>query len=132
MPAVSEFQYTILRLVPSVERGERINVGVVLFCRQRGFLGARVEIDTQRLAILAPGVDPEVLLPHLRAQCDIAEGAPAAGALAALSPSERFGLLAATSSTMIQPAPVHTGLSEDPAGTLQRLFQTLVAVAPPR
>jgi hypothetical protein len=127
MPAASEFQYTILRLVPSVERGERINVGIVLFCRQRGFLAARIEVDVQRLATLAPNVDPAVLLPHLNALCDIATGAPAAGALGTLSPSERFGLLAAPSSTMIQPAPVHTGLSEDPEATLQRLFETLVS-----
>jgi Protein of unknown function (DUF3037) len=130
MPAASEFQYTILRLVPSVERGERINVGVVLFCRQRGFLAARIEVDVQRLATLAPSVDPAALIPHLNALCDIARGASAAGALGALSPSERFGLLAAPSSTMIQAAPVHTGLSENPEATLQRLFETLVAATP--
>lgn len=130
MPAASEFQYTILRLVPSVERGERINVGVVLFCRQRRFLAARIEVDVQRLATLAPSVDPAALIPHLNALCDIAQGANAAGSLGTLSPSERFGLLAAPSSTMIQPAPVHTGLSDDPEATLQRLFATLVSAAP--
>jgi Protein of unknown function (DUF3037) len=128
MPGPSEFQYTILRLVPSVERGERINVGVVLFCRQRDFLEARIEIDPGRLAAVAPGLVPDTLLPHLNALCDIADGSPAAGALGALSPSERFGLLAAPSSTMIQAAPIHTGLTEQPRATLERLFATLVSV----
>jgi Protein of unknown function (DUF3037) len=128
MQGVSEFQYTILRLVPSVERGERINIGVVLFCRQRNFLDARTQLDPQRLAVLTPRIDTEELATHLRALCDVAQGSPRAGALASLSASERFGWLAASASTVIQPSPVHTGLTSDPRGTLGRLLQTLVVV----
>jgi Protein of unknown function (DUF3037) len=132
MQGASEFQYTILRLVPSVERGERLNIGVVLFCRQRGFLDARTRLDPQRLAVLTPYIDIEELGTHLRALCDVAQGNPRAGALALLSASERFGWLAACASTVIQPSPVHTGLTSDPQSTLERLLQTLVAVAPER
>jgi hypothetical protein len=123
---VTPFTYTILRVVPSVERGEQLNVGVVLFCRQRGFLGARVAVDQQRLAALAPGLDLPELAAHLQGLVGVAEGNPAAGAIAALAPSERFGWLAAPSSTVIQASPVHTGLSEDPAATLDSLFSRLV------
>jgi hypothetical protein len=123
---VTPFTYTILRVVPSVERGEQLNVGVVLFCRQRGFLGARVAVDQQRLAALAPGLDLPELAAHLHGLVRVAEGNPAAGAIAALAPSERFGWLAAPSSTVIQASPVHTGLSEDPAATLDSLFTRLV------
>jgi hypothetical protein len=124
---VTPFTYTILRAVPSVERGEQLNVGVVLFCRQRAFLGARVAVDEQRLRALAPGLDLPELSAHLQGLVRVAEGNPAAGAIATLPASERFGWLAAPSSTVIQASPVHTGLSEDPAATLDSLFARLVA-----
>jgi hypothetical protein len=130
MSAGSEFQYTILRLVPSVERGERLNVGVVVFCPQRDFLDARVHINEAALAAIAPGLAPSEVRPHLDALCAVACGEASAGPLAALPRSERFGWLAAPSSTIIQPSPTHTGLTEDPAETLERLFRALV-VEPP-
>jgi Protein of unknown function (DUF3037) len=125
-PPRSPFSYAVVRVVPSVERGERFNAGVVLFCRQRDFLGARVALDERRLAALAPDVAPDVVRPHLEALVGVAEGEPAAGAIAALPPSERFGWLVAPSSTIIQPSAVHTGLCTDPAETLAELFAELV------
>jgi hypothetical protein len=126
---VSPFTYLILRVVPSVERGERFNVGVVLFCRQRGFLGARVALDAERLATLAPDMSAQDVGEYLTALVRVAEGAPGAGPIAALPQSERFGWLAAPSSTIIQASDVHTGLSEDAEATLDALFARLV-VAP--
>lgn len=123
----SPFSYAILRLVPSVERGERMNVGVVLFCRQLGFLGARVELDGGRLASFGAGVPVPELAAHLDGLVRVAEGAPDAGAIAALDQSDRFGWLAAPSSTIVQPSEVHTGLCQDPAVTLDGLFERLVA-----
>lgn len=123
---MTEFQYVVLRLVPSLPRGERINVGVVVYCRQLHFIGARVELDAERLAAIAPDLDPDAVRPHLQAICDVADGT-AAGALGALPPSERFGWLSAPASTILQPSAVHTGLTDDPAATLQRLFAALVA-----
>lgn len=127
MASGSEFQYAILRVVPSLERGERINVGVVVFCRQRAFLASLAEIDRTRLLALAPAIDPEQVGEALEAICEVAAGRPGAGPLAALSQSERFGWLTAPASTVIQPSRVHTGLTEDPHATLARLFQSLVA-----
>jgi hypothetical protein len=126
-PDAKPFTYLILRVVPSVERGERFNVGVVLFCRQRGFLGARIELDAARLAALAPGVPVDEVRRHLVALVRVAEGAPDAGPIAALPASERFGWLAAPSSTIVQASEVHTGLSHDPEATLHALFERLVA-----
>lgn len=124
----SPFSYLILRAVPSVERGERVNVGVVLFCRQRGFLGARVTIDTGRLGALGvAGAQLRHLEAHLAALVRVAEGAPDAGPIAALEPSERFGWLAAPSSTIVQPSEVHTGLCDDPQAMLAALHARLVA-----
>jgi DUF3037 family protein len=125
-PGRSPFSYAILRVVPSVERGERFNVGVVLFCRQLGFLDARVELDEARLALLAPDVPAPEVRAHLEALVRVAEGADDGGAIATLPPSERFGWLAAPSSTIVQPSEVHTGLCDDPAATLAALFTRLV------
>jgi hypothetical protein len=122
-----QFAYAVLRVVPRVERGERFNAGVVLFCRRRGFLAARVALDERRLAALAPDVDAAQVGEHLDALVRIAAGDPAGGAVAALEPSERFGWLVAPSSTIIQPSAVHTGLCDDPGEMLDRLFDELVA-----
>ena len=130
MPARSDFQYTIIRVVPRVERGECINVGVVLFSRQLRFLGARIELDHSRLAALAPGTDPATIQPHLDAIQAVVDGDPSGGPVAQLPPSERFGWVAAISSTVLQPSEVHTGLTDDPAGTLRHLFEALVTVLP--
>lgn len=126
------FAYVILRVVPSVERGERINVGVVLFCRQRRFLGVRWELDGKRLAALAranPTCAAELGLElggHLDALARVAEGDAGAGPIAALDQSDRFGWLAAPSSTVVQPSEAHTGLCVDPRQTLETLFARLV------
>ena len=124
------FSYALLRVVPHVERGERLNAGVVLFCREYGYLAVRTELDEARLHALAPGIDPAPLRAHLEALARVAAGDQDAGALAALEPSERFGWIVAPSSTMIQPSEVHTGLTSDPPATLEHLFQTLVVSSP--
>ena len=126
-PARSPFSYAILRVVPRIERGERFNAGVVVFCRQLGFLGAKVALDEQRLAALAPAARAGEVRAHLEALVNVAAGEPGAGAIAELPPSERFGWLVAPSSTIIQPSEVHTGLTDDPRKTLDALFDELVA-----
>jgi hypothetical protein len=125
--ASDPFTYTILRVVPSVERGERLNVGVVLFCRQRGFLGLRFALDEARLRALAPGLAADQVRVHLEGLQRVADGAPGAGGVAALPPSERFGWLAAPSSTIVQASETHTGLCQEPEVTLDALFARLVA-----
>jgi hypothetical protein len=104
-----------------------LNAGVVLFCRQLGFLGARVGLDERRLAALGAETSPEIVTASLETIVRVAEGDPQAGAIAALPQSERFGWLVAPSSTIIQPSPAHTGLCDDPAAKLDELFEDLVA-----
>jgi Protein of unknown function (DUF3037) len=129
VPDRSAFQYTIVRVVPLVERGERLNAGVVLYCPERRYIGARVHLDDERLRALAPDLDPATVRPHLEALAAVAAGDPAAGPLAAMSASERFGSLSAPASTAIQPSAIHTGLCEDPEETLDHLFRRLVLPA---
>jgi hypothetical protein len=120
------FQYAVIRVVPRVERGESMNAGVVLLCRSRRFLAARVGLDVARLEALAPGVDPATIEEHLVAIERVAAGDPEAGPIARLGQGERFHWLVAPSSTVIQPSEVHTGLSDDPRSELDHLFERLV------
>ena len=120
------FQYAIWRVVPDVERGEALNAGVVVYCRRRGFLAARAELDEDRLHLLAPGADAAAVRRHLDGLVRVAAGDPGAGPIAALPQSERFGWLTAASSTIVQPSPIHTGLCDDPEALLDRLFERLV------
>jgi hypothetical protein len=122
----SPFQYAALRVVPRVERGEAVNAGVVLFCRPLRFLGARSDLDNALLAALAPECDPKEVRALLETVERIAAGDPAGGPIAALPASERFHWLVAPASTIVQAGPVHTGLTNDPAGELGRLFTRLV------
>jgi len=120
------FSYALYRVVPRVERGERLNVGVVVFSRPLGYLAARTGLDDRRLAALWPGLDPESVRPHLEAIERVAAGDPDAGPIAALETTARFHWLVSPSSTIIQPSAVHTGLCDDPARELDHLFRSLV------
>lgn len=122
----SPFEYAIVRVVPRVERGEAFNAGIVLASRAHRFLAAKVLLDERVLVALAPDCDPEIVRAHLDAIVRIAAGDPDAGPIAALSAPERFHWLVSPSSTIIQPSDVHTGLTADPAATLEHLFRTLV------
>ena len=128
MSASSPFSYAVYRVVPRVERGERLNVGVVVFCRPLEYLAARTHLDVVRLAALWPELDSETVRPHLQAIERIAAGDPAAGEIARLDLTARFHWLVSPSSTIIQPSAVHTGLCDDPASQLDRLFEALVIV----
>jgi hypothetical protein len=124
---VSEaYQYALWRVVPDAQRGESLNVGVVLYSPRLRFLGARTAIDEPRLLALAPELDLPALGSALHHRASVAAGDEAAGPVAALPAGERFGLLVAPASTLVQPGPVHTGLCEDPAATLEQLFVRLV------
>lgn len=127
MPEASAFEYTVVRVVPQVEREEFVNAGVILFSRTRRFLGCRIELDEKRLRALAPEID----LPAVQTQLDlipaVCAGGPEAGPIGELDQSERFRWLAAPRSTVIQTSPVHNGLCHDPQQALNDLFAKLVS-----
>jgi hypothetical protein len=117
----------VYRLVPDLDRGERINVGVIVFSRPLDYIGARTLLDEERLRALAPDVDPAPFRPQLAAIERIAAGDPDGGPIAQLDTTARFHWLTAPSSTAIRPSAVHTGLCDDPARVLDELFGRLVA-----
>jgi hypothetical protein len=127
MPArKASYDYALIRIVPRVERGERMNVGVVLFCRTRAFLATRIALDEARLLAFFPAANIDGIREELRAIAKIAEGDAEAGPIAALAQAERFHWLVSPRSTIVQPSPVHSGLCDDPAAALEHLFQTMV------
>lgn len=126
MPARSSYDYAILRAVPRVEREEFVNVGVILFCLERDFLGARVAPCLDRVRAIFPGADVEAIEEHLAVVPRICEGGSAAGPIGRLSRRERFHWLVAPRSTVVQVSPVHTGLCEDPARALDDVFEKMV------
>jgi hypothetical protein len=109
-----------------VERGECINAGVVLYCQEEGFLGARVHLDPLRLKALDPEADLVAVRAHLEAIRSVCAGGPEAGTVGRLPLGERFGWLVAPRSTVVQPSPVHTGLTDNPAAELEHLLQRMV------
>ena len=123
------YEYALIRIVPRVERGECLNAGAMLICRERRFLQARTLFDRARLFALAPYLD-DATIDGIARQLDLipklAAGDPIAGPLAALSQRERWHWLASPASTIVQPGPVHTGVCRDPAAELDRLFRTMV------
>jgi hypothetical protein len=127
VPAAEAFQYALLRAVPSLPRGEALNVGVVLYSPRHRFLEARTVLEPGRLRLLDPELDLDAVRAHLTLIEQVAAGEPTAGPIAALDRSERFGWITSPSSTAIQPSPVHTGLCDDPGAMLDRLFASLVA-----
>ncbi|MBV8718795.1 MAG: DUF3037 domain-containing protein [Chloroflexi bacterium] len=122
------YSYALVRVVPRVERGEFLNVGVVLFSRELDFLGARLEVDEARLHSLAPGVDMRLVERHLQVFKAICDGSPEGGPIAALPRSERFHWLVAPRSTMIQTSPVHVGRAQDVERALEDLLGEFVRV----
>lgn len=120
------FDYAIVRVVPRVERGEFVNVGVILFSRTAQFLDARIELDAARLSALAPAIDCDVVQSYLDAIPRICAGGPEGGPIGLLSQSERFHWLVAPRSTIIQTSAVHSGVQADLQTALTHLFEKLV------
>jgi len=126
------YDYAIIRVVPRVERGELINVGVILSCPDVDFLDARIELDPARLQALDATLDVAATQANLDIIPRICRGGDDAGPLGQLPQRSRFHWLVAPRSTVIQVSPVHTGRTADPAQALERLLETMVRVRPTR
>lgn len=120
------YDYTLIRVVPHVERGECINAGVLVCSTARGFLQARIELDAARLQALDPAVDLATVEAALAAFVRISEGGPQAGPLGALPLRARFDWLTAPRSTIIQTSAVHSGRSSDLEAAMERLLARMV------
>lgn len=125
---LEKFDYSIVRVVPRVERHEFMNVGVVMSCPGRQFLEARIEADWNRLAVFAPGIDRGMVDDYLSVIARICKGGADAGPIGELPQRARFHWLVAPRSTVIQMSPVHSGVCSDPREALDKVFDRMVAV----
>ena len=125
----SSFDYTVIRIVPAVEREEFFNAGMILFCPEQRFLRARVYLDRQKLKVFAPELDPEEIERRIEAIEKICAGDPGAGSIAQLAQRARFHWLIAPRSTLVQVSPAHSGICEEAQWTLDRLFEEQVSSA---
>jgi hypothetical protein len=120
------YDYSIVRIVPRVDREEFINVGVIVYCQSKGFLEARIEVDELRLRAFDPNPDLESIRAHLATIPAICSGGAQAGPIGRLPIGERFHWLTAPRSTIIQTSPVHTGTCANPGEVLEHLLETMV------
>jgi hypothetical protein len=123
------FEYAAIRVVPRVERGELINAGVLLYCKGLDYLGARVHLDVDRLHALDPSADPDAVRRGLESVTRTCAGE---GPAADEDLLHRFRWLTAPRSTVVQPGPVHTGLTSDPDAETDRLMTLLVLAVDPQ
>ena len=124
------FQYVVLRCVPRVDREEFLNVGVVLYCQDADFLGSAAEVSDSRLAVLAPALEAGSVRSALEAVDAVCRGDGSSGAAGRVPLGTRFGFLSAPRSTVVQPGPIHGGLTLDPPAELDRLLERLVRLVP--
>ena len=117
------YEYAIIQAVPRIERGELINVGVLLYCQRLDFLAARTHLHPDRLRALDPGADVDAIQGALASWEQTCTGRGAAGAMIL---GERFRWLVAPRSTILRAGPVHMGLAADPSLELDRLVDLLV------
>jgi hypothetical protein len=120
------YQYVVLRCVPRVDREEFVNVGVVLYCEEAGFLGSIWNVDRDRLSAVHPGLDLDAVCDALDFVQGVCAGDESVGAAAAKPAGTRFGFLKAPRSTVLQPGPVHGGVTTDPARQLEHLLERFV------
>lgn len=120
------YEYAVIRLVPKVERGEFINIGLVMLCKRKSWLKVDFHLNTKLLKAFSPEIDCDFITDNLQAFKEIASGTNKISPIAKLEPAERFRWLTAVRSSIIQTSRPHVGLSEDLERTFKKLFEELV------
>jgi Protein of unknown function (DUF3037) len=120
------YEWAILRVVPRVERSEFVNAGVVVYSQLDDFLGARIALVDERALALDPEVDLDLVRRHLDAVAALCAGDASTAPNANRAAGERFRWLVAPRSTVVQTSRVHTGLTDDAVGELDRLLASVV------
>lgn len=119
--ALHAYDYALIRAVPHPHRPDGETVAAVLHARRAAVLAVATHPDPAAVAARWPGLDAGLLARYLDALVALVGGGAAAAPLGWLPPSERFHVLTAVRSTVLQPAPVRTGLDADPAAALARV-----------
>jgi hypothetical protein len=128
MPGNHLYEYSVIRYVPRVERGELMNIGVILYCKELEFLGMLYDLNAERILSFYPHTDVGNLAMHLRSFVMVAKGEENVFGIASMEQSFRFRWIASRRSTIIQTSSIHPGYCDDPEMMLRHLFEELVLV----
>lgn len=93
------YEYSVVRFSPKVEREEFINVGLVMMCKRRKWVKARVELPEALVRAFAPDCDTDAVRRQLQSFELVAQGCP--GPIGSLEAHERFRWLTAVRSACI-------------------------------
>jgi len=126
MPDKVKYEFSIIRIVPKVERQEFFNAGVILFSRAKKYLGVKYQIDPKKLACFSSEIDQETIETYLKAWGNVCDGSTKGGVIGDMDLPDRFRWLTASRSTIIQSSITHSGLCEDPEMELEKLFELFV------
>lgn len=126
MPELDLYEYAVIRVVPRVEREEFMNVGLVMFCKRRGWLRMEFHINAKLFHAFSPEVELNFIEANLKAFKAISEGHCNSSAIATLEVAERFRWLTAVRSSSLQTSRPHVGQTEDLEQTFTTVFQELV------
>ncbi len=120
------YEYAIVRLVPKVERGEFLNIGVILIAKSKDYLGLKFHLDEDRICAFSKEVDIDMVREYLKGWELVCDGNEAGGKIGSLEIRVRFRWLTANRSTIIQSSPVHPGFCTDPSEELAKLMTKFV------
>lgn len=120
------YEYATIRIVPKVEREEFVNVGVILFCKQKKYIKMKVYVNEQKLSLFSSELEICDIYAALAAFEEICNGNKNRGSIAQMDVPERFRWLTAVRSSCLQTSRPHPGLADDLDSTLNELFHQLV------
>ena len=120
------YEYAVIRVMPRVERGEFINVGIIVFCKKEKFIRMLSHINEKKLACFSSELGIDELKKNLDAFQKIAEGEKNCGEIAQMDAASRFRWLTAVRSASIQTSRPHPGFSDDLENTANRLLREMV------
>lgn len=120
------YEYSVIRVLPKVEREEFINIGIILFCKKEKYLKVLYHINKERLSAFSNEIDIEFLEKNLQSFIKVCQGCKNSEGIASYDIPERFRWLTAVRSTILQTSRPHSGFSDNLDETLECLFKELV------
>lgn len=117
------YEYCILRYVPDIERGEFLNIGVLMMCKRYKWIKSEIRINSDRICALFKNADISTLRKQIEIyrECDVPfNDSPV---------EERYRWMSAVKSAIIQTSPSHPGIirfeNSTPIEKLEQQFDYL-------
>lgn len=124
--ATNLYEYALVRYMPSEERGEFVNIGLVMMCKRRRWIRMATQLPLARLGVMECGHTAEEIDRQLEGLRRVAALRVEGGPFADMPVEERFRWITAAKSACIRTSRPHPGLTADLDATFDRLFAALV------